>query len=68
MTAVLGCIKRVNDWEFIQINSEYELNDFLEIVSIERPKEYLIVNKDNTKILTVNQAKHELRKGDVHAQ
>ena len=65
MTAVLGCIKRVDKWEYIPITTEYELQDFLEIISIERPMEYLIVNKDNTKILTVNQAKHELRRGDI---
>lgn len=62
---VLGCIKRVKDWEYIKIASEYELKDFLEIISIEKPKEYLIVDKDNTRILTVNQAKHELRRGDI---
>ena len=68
MVSVLGCIKRVNDWEFVSIHSEYDLLDFLDIIRIEKPKEYLIVNKDNTSILTVNQAKHELRKGAIDAQ
>ena len=65
---VLGCIKRVKDWEFVSINSEWELRDFLDIVSVEKPKDWLITDANNTKILTVNMAKHELRKGAIDAQ
>ena len=67
MATILGCIKHMDNWEYIQINSEWELSDFIEIVEIEKPKYWLITDKHNTRILTVNQAKHELRRGAINA-
>ena len=63
MPSILGCIKRVNDWEYTKISSEWELADFIDIIYVEKPKEWLITDANNTKILTVNMAKHELRRG-----
>ena len=68
MTAVLGCIKHMDNWEYIQINSEWELKDFLDIIEIEKPTYWLITDSNNTKILTVNMAKHILRKGVKNAE
>lgn len=63
MPSILGCIKRVKEWEYTKIATEYDLQDFLDVVSIEKPKNWLITDANNTKILTVNMAKHELRRG-----
>lgn len=68
MPSILGCIKRAKNWEYTKISSEYDLQDFLDIVSVEKPKNWLITDNDNTRILTVNQAKHELRRGAINAQ
>lgn len=60
---ILGCVKRYSDWQFIEITTEWDLRDFLEMVIIEQVTDWVIVDSENKHLLTKKQA-FELIRGD----